>query len=88
MKQTMSKQSVFATWIFIIFLAIYFVVYSLVTFVLVGDQGPPDWDFDVVKDVPGESPQAIYGKLPYPQHVKGEKRDFTNPRLLDGRRNK
>ena len=84
MAETSTKQSVLMTWIFIIFLAVYFVVYSLSTLILVGDQGPPDWDFNIVEDVPGGSPTAIYQKLPYPQHVKGEKRDFTNSNIQDG----
>jgi nitrate reductase NapE component len=72
-KNKTSKESVLATWIFIIILAVYFLIYSLSAFVLIGDQGPPVWNFDIVKDVPGESPEAIYKKLPHPQHVKGKK---------------
>jgi hypothetical protein len=43
------------------------------SFLVVGNLGQPDWDYRPVKDVPGESPYAIYKPLPYPQHVQGEK---------------
>jgi hypothetical protein len=72
LEKTTSKESVLATWIFIVILALYFLIHSLFTFVLVGDQGQPSWGFNIVKDVPGESPEAMYKKLPYPQHVKGK----------------
>ncbi len=72
---TARKESVFATWAFIGLLVIYFLAYSLFTYLVVGDKGMPTWDYRPVKDVPGQSPYAIYKKLPYPQHVKGEKGD-------------
>lgn len=71
MKETASKESVFATWVFIFLLVLYFLFYSLFTYTHVGDMGQPTWDYRPVKDVPGESPYAIYETLPYPQHVKG-----------------
>lgn len=40
-------------------------------FFLIGDLGQPTWDYRPVKDVPGESPYAIYQLLPNPQHVRG-----------------
>jgi len=39
----------------------------------VGDLGQPTWNYRPVKDVPGESPYAVYQAQPYPQHVKGAK---------------
>ena len=44
-KNKTSKESVLATWIFIIILAVYFLIYSLSAFVLIGDQGPPVLEF-------------------------------------------
>ncbi len=70
---TERKESVFATWVVIVLLALYFLAYSLFTYISVGDKGQPIWDFGAVKDVPAESPYAIYEKVPYPQHVRGEK---------------
>ena len=43
------------------------------SFLVVGDLGQPDWEYRPVRDVPGESPYAIYEPLPYPQHIKGQK---------------
>ena len=71
MKGTASKESVFATWVFIFLLVLYFLFYSLFTYRHVGDMGQPTWDYRPVKDVPGQSPYAIYETLPHPQHVKG-----------------
>ena len=43
------------------------------SFWVVADRGQPTWDYRPVKDVPGESPYAVYEPLPHPQHVKGQK---------------
>ena len=43
------------------------------SYLVVGDLGQPDWEYRQVKDVPGESPYAIYEPLPYPQHIRGQK---------------
>ena len=40
-------------------------------FFVVGDRGQPGWDYRPVRDVPGDSPYAVYEPLPNPQHVKG-----------------
>jgi hypothetical protein len=65
------KSSVKATWIVIILLALFILFKGALSFLVVGDMGQPDWAFRPVRDVPGESPYAIYEPLPYPQHVKG-----------------
>ena len=49
------------------------------TFWAVGDLGQPDWDFGIVKHVPGESPYAVY-PLNNPQHVKGMREEFVDER--------
>ncbi len=46
------------------------------SYFLVGDLGQPDWDYRPVKDVPGESPYAVYEFFPFPQHVKGDRDDY------------
>jgi len=59
------------SWV-IIGLVLGFIIFKGVfAFVAVGDRGMPDWDFRPVKDVPGESPYAVYQKLPGGQHVRG-----------------
>ncbi len=69
------RESALGTWILIIGLLLYFLAYSGVTYFAIGDKGPPDWNFGVIRDVPAESPYAVYGTLPHPQHVRGLKGD-------------
>jgi flagellar basal body-associated protein FliL len=42
-------------WIFVIAMAVVFILWGLFIFFTVGDKGPPSWDFGVIKDIPGES---------------------------------
>ena len=67
------KGPVGTTWLVIILLLLLILFKGALSFFIVGDRGQPDWDFRPVRDVPGESPYAIYEPLPYPQHVKGAK---------------
>jgi hypothetical protein len=39
----------------------------------VADRGQPAWDYRPVRDLPSQSPYAVYPPLPYPQHVRGLK---------------
>ena len=71
MEETAHKESTLVTWVVILFCMLLILIQGLFTFSVVGDRGQPDWDYRPVKDVPGESPYAMYEKLPYPQHVKG-----------------
>ncbi len=66
-----SDESVVATCVFIFILALSFAILSLLAYKVIGDAGQPSWSYGVVRDVPGESPYAVYRKAPYPQHVKG-----------------
>jgi hypothetical protein len=72
-EQGIPKESSFATWVVIFFLLAVILAKGFFAFFVVGDRGQPTWDFRPVKDVPGESPYAVYEPLPYPQHVKGQK---------------
>jgi hypothetical protein len=72
MMETENKTD-FATWLIIALLVIYFLGFSLFSYIVVGNPGQPTWDLGIVKDVPAQSPYSIYKKLPYPQHVRGEK---------------
>ena len=65
--------SAFATWIIVLLLVILVLVQGAFSYFVVGDRGQPNWDYRPVKDVPGESPYAIYEPLPYPQHIRGER---------------
>lgn len=61
------------TWMIIFMLILIVFVKGGLAYFVIGDLGQPDWDYRPIKDVPGESPYAIYEPLPYPQHVLGEK---------------
>ena len=71
MEKTAHKESTLVTWVVILLCMLLILIKGLFAFSVVGDHGQPDWDYRPVKDVPGESPYAMYEKLPYPQHVKG-----------------
>ena len=68
------KQSVLKTWSMIFSLLALILFQGALAFYVVGDQGQPDWDFSVIKDVPGESPYAMY-PLNNPQHVGGQTKE-------------
>jgi len=68
-----SEESVVATWVFIFILALAFATTSYLAYTVIGDAGQPGWRYGTVRDVPAESPYAIYQKLPHPQHVRGTK---------------
>ena len=62
-------------WFYVCGLALLFFIYGLFMFYMIGDKGPPGWDFGTVEDIPGESVystnQPITGgtAAPEPQHV-------------------
>ena len=61
------------TWIILALLLAWILGKGLFSFFVVGDLGQPTWSYRPVKDVPGESPYAVYQLVPHPQHVKGAK---------------
>jgi hypothetical protein len=69
---------VLRSWIIVWLLAIFFLIYGLFMFFVVGDKGPPDWDFGIVEDIPGKSPYSTSPEPagsagePAPQHVTGK----------------
>ena len=73
MQTEQHQSSVFSTWLIVILLVLLVLAQGAFSFLVVGDRGQPDWDYRQVKDVPGESPYAIYEPLPYPQHIRGQK---------------
>jgi hypothetical protein len=77
--------SAFKTWILIVFFVAIVAFQGWLAFTVIGDLGPPDWDYRPMKDVPGESPYAVYDPyhpLPYAQHVLGEQGREENPKHL------
>ncbi|MDH3345069.1 MAG: hypothetical protein OEL58_07505 [Desulfobacteraceae bacterium] len=73
MTHSTGKESTFGTWVIITLLLAWILGKGFFSFFVVGDMGQPTWNYRPVKDVPGESPYALYQVLPYPQHVKGAK---------------
>lgn len=71
MTHSTAKESTLVTWIIIVLLLAWILGKGVFSFFVVGDLGPPAWNYRPVKDVPGESPYAVYRPAPYPQHVKG-----------------
>ncbi len=71
MEEAGPGESSLKTW-FILFLLVALIIFKgFLTFRHVGDRGQPGWDYRPVRDVPGQSPYAIYRLLPHPQHVRG-----------------
>ncbi|MBW2201319.1 MAG: hypothetical protein JRF71_10890 [Deltaproteobacteria bacterium] len=73
MENSTAKKSTIVTWVIIMLLLVWVLVKGGFSFFVVGDVGQPTWNYRPLKDVPGESPYAIYKVSPYPQHVKGAK---------------
>ena len=67
------ESSTLQSWVIIALLVLFTVFKGGLAFYVIGDLGQPDWDYRPVRDVPAESPYAIYELLPYPQHVRGAK---------------
>lgn len=70
MENTCEKSEV-RSWVILGLILAFILTKGILAFVMVGDRGMPDWDFRAVRDVPGESPYAVYEVLPHPQHVRG-----------------
>ncbi len=73
MEEGISGESTRATWMVILAVVAGILLTGIFGFYMVGDRRQPSWDFRPARDVPGESPYAIYEPLPYPQHVRGTK---------------
>lgn len=67
------KESSVASWVIIFLLLVWILGKGFFSFFVVGDLGQPTWDYRPIRDVPGESPYAVYELVPHPQHVKGTK---------------
>ena len=59
------------TWLLIFLLVLFVLAKGFFALSVVGDRGQPSWDYRPVNDVPGDSPYAVYGVMPFPQHVRG-----------------
>ena len=73
MSHSTTKESTWITWVVIFLLLAWILGKGFFSFFVVGDLGQPTWNYRPIKDVPGESPYAVYQVQPFPQHVKGTK---------------
>ena len=44
------------TWLIVLLMVFGILTYGAITYVTIGDKGPPGWRYGAIKDVPGESP--------------------------------
>ncbi len=72
MEPRQPKESPIALWLILWLLMLGILLQGHFAFKVVGDMGSPVWDYGVVKDVPGQSPYAMYELLPNPQHIQGK----------------
>jgi len=71
MTSEQAERNAWLTWGLVFVLVLFVLLKGAFTFYFVGDLGQPTWDYRPVRDVPGQSPYAIYKPLPFPQHVRG-----------------
>jgi hypothetical protein len=73
--QSAERKAVLRGWVYVCGLALIFLLYGLFMFYMIGDKGPPGWDFGTVEDVPGQSIYSTHSGAastlpdPEPQHV-------------------
>ncbi len=71
MTPTRYEQSAAKTWLGILFCVFIILAQGAFAFLVVGDRGQPGWDYRIIKDIPGQSPFAVYELPPHPQHIRG-----------------
>jgi hypothetical protein len=76
------RRMVFHGWIIVFAIAALFVAYGFLAFFIIGDKGPPDWDYGSIRDVPAQSvystyPYSEHAGAPEPQHVNRPPADAT-----------
>ncbi len=52
--------SLVKTWSIIGAIAAGFLAWGLLIYFVIGDKGPPDWDFSIIPDIPGQSAYSTY----------------------------
>lgn len=67
------QHSAFRTWAIIALILLFILFKDVLSLLVVGDLGQPDWDYRPMPDVPGESAYAIYPSMPYSQHILGKR---------------
>jgi hypothetical protein len=72
MSTIQGKESVWVTWFIISLLVLFILSKGFYALFVIGDPDHPGWDYQPIKDIPGESAYAIYETLS-PQHIMGKK---------------
>jgi hypothetical protein len=52
------EKAPFRSWLLPIAIAVLFFFWGMLIFFMVGDKGPPGWNFGTVEDIPGQSPYS------------------------------
>jgi hypothetical protein len=73
MENSTHEASAVKTWLIVALLVLIVLFQGGLAFFVVKDRGQPDWDYRPIKDVPGESPFALYEPLPFSQHIRGRR---------------
>jgi len=82
---TEEEQSAVKTWSIIGAIAAGFLAWGLLIYFVIGDKGPPDWDFSVIPDIPGQSTYSSYnpikphGLVPGPESTPVEPQHVSGP---------
>ena len=54
--ETREKFEKIKTWLIVLLMVFGILTYGIVTYMTIGDKGPPGWRYGAIRDVPGESP--------------------------------
>jgi hypothetical protein len=79
------EKSPLATWSILTGIAVGFLLWGLLVFYVIGEKGPPEWDFSVIPDIPGEStysthnPARPHGRVPGPEPMPVEPQHVMGP---------
>jgi len=82
---TEEERSSARTWAIIAGIAAAFLLWGGIVFFVIGEKGPPDWDFSVVPDIPGESAYSTHtpfrptGRVPGPISAQPEPQHVMDP---------
>ncbi len=71
MNEQHNHDSLFRTWVWLGIMLGIILFKGFLAFTVISDMGQPTWAYRPVKDVPAESPYAVYQRLPNPQHIRG-----------------
>lgn len=65
------KESLWRTWLWILFMISLILGVGYFTFIVVSDKGIPSWDYRPVNSTPSASIHATYDENPAGQHIRG-----------------